>query len=144
MDNGTMITLEQASQIYYINLEIKQLKLDLAKLKEGRVYYKANIMTDMPKGGGAYINPEDEYLAREMELEGLLNYALKKLQQERICMERFLASVQDAEMRLILRLRCINNMSWAAIGAELGADRTTVSKKFYAFFESFPQFPSDL
>ena len=138
------ITLEQASQIYYINLEIKRIRLDLAKLRDSRVYYKANIMTDMPKGGGSYINPEDEYLAREMELEGLLNHALKKLQQERLRMERFLNSVQDAEMRLILRLRCINNMTWKDIGAEIGADRTTVSKKFYAFFESFPQFPSDL
>lgn len=138
------ITLEQASQIYYINLEIDRIQLDLAKLREGRVYYKANIMTDMPKGGGTYTNPEDEYLAREMELEGLLSYALKKLQQERMCMERFLASVQDAEMRLILRLRCINNMTWEEIGAELDMDRRTASRKFKSFFEICPQCPSDL
>ena len=140
----TTITLEQASQIYYINLEIKQIQMDLAKLQESRTYYKPNIMTDMPKGGGKYINPEDEYLAKEMELEGLLNYALRKLQAERMNMERFLDAIGDAQMRLIIRLRCINNMSWKDIGGVVGMDRTTVSKKFYAFFESFPQFPSNL
>jgi len=143
MDN-VMITLKDASQIYYINLEIKRLKMDLAVLRDGRVYYKANIMTDMPRGGGEYVNPEDEYLAREMELESLLNHALRSLQKERMRMEQIIANVPSAEMRLILRLRCINNMTWDAIGAEIGMDRRTVSRKFYAFFKSCPQCPSDL
>ncbi len=138
------MTFEEASQIYYINLEIKTLRLELAKLKEERRYYKPNIITDMPRGGGGYMNPEDEYLAKEQELEDMLNYSLRKLQYERRKIEKFLDTVGDAETRLILRLRCVNNMKWEDIGAEIGADRRTVSRKFYKFFEenkSCPQCP---
>lgn len=129
------MTFEEASQIYYINLEIKALRLELAKIKEERQYYKPNIITDMPRGNGDYVNTEDEYLAREQELEEMLNYALRKLQYERRKIERFLNTVEDAETRLILRLRCVNNMKWEDIGAEIGADRRTASRKFYNFFQ---------
>lgn len=143
MDNA-MITLEEAERIYYINLEITSIQLDLARLRESRVYYKSNIITDMPRGGGEHGNPEDEYLEMEMELERMLKHALRKLQKEKVRMEAFLGSVTNAEMRLILRLRCINNMTFADIGIRLGMDRRTVSRKFYAFFKSCPQCPSDL
>lgn len=138
------MTFEEASQIYYINLEIKALRLELAKLKEERRYYKPNVISDMPRGGGEYINQEDEYLAKEQELEDMLNYSLRKLQYERRKIEEFLDTVGDAETRLILRLRCVNNMKWEDIGDEIGADRRTVSRKFYKFFEknkSCPQCP---
>lgn len=128
------MTFEEASQIYYINLEIKALRLELAKLKEERTYYKPNIITDLPRGGGGYKNAEDEYLAREQELEDMLNYSLRKLQYERRKIEEFLGTVKDAETRLIIRLRCVNNMKWEDIGDEIGADRRTVSRKFYNFF----------
>lgn len=128
------MTFEEASQIYYINLEIKALRLELAKLKEERRYYKPNIITDMPRGGSGYINPQDEYLTKEQELEDMLNYALRKLQYERRRIEEFLNTVDDAETRLIIRLRCVNNMKWEDIGEEINADRRTVSRKFYKFF----------
>ena len=98
----------------------------------------------MPRGGSGYANPEDEYLAREQELEDMLNYALRKLQYERRRIEEFLNTVEDAETRLIIRLRCVNNMKWEDIGEEINADRRTVSRKFYKFFEknkSCPQCP---
>ena len=64
----------------------------------------------------------------------MLHYNLKKLQIERKKMEEFLSSIEDVELRLIVRLRVVNNMKWEEIGAELGMERTTVSKKFYKFF----------
>ena len=58
-----------------------------------------------------------------MELEDMLNYSLRKLQIERKKFEKFLTTVEDSEMRLILRLRCMN------------MDRRTASRKFYDFFK---------
>lgn len=138
------MTIEEASQIYYINLEIKALQLELAKMEEERNYYKPIILSDMPRGGGEHINPSDEYLVKRQEIEDMINYALRKLQYERKKFEQFLSTVDDAEMRLILRLRCVNNMKWEAIGNEINIDRRTVSRKFYKFFEkskSCPQCP---
>lgn len=128
------MTFDEVSQIYYINVEIKALRLELAKLKEERRYYKPNIISDMPRGGSGY-DPQDEYLAREQELEDMLNYSLRKLQYERRKIEDFLNTVKDAETRLIIRLRCVNNMKWEEIGEELNMARSTASRKFYKFFE---------
>lgn len=129
------MTIEEASQIYYINIEIKALQLELAKMEEERNYYKPIILSDMPRGGGEHINPSDEYLVKRQEIEDMINYALRKLQYERKKFEQFLNTVDDAEMRLILRLRCINNMRWEDIGEEIGTSRTTVSRKFYRYFK---------
>lgn len=44
--------------------------------------------------------------------------------------EKFLKSVEDAETRTILRLRCINNMGWQEIGDRRHMDRTTYLRHF--------------
>ena len=129
------MTLEQASQIYYIQKEIKYIQKQLADLEAERKYYKPTILSDMPKGKGEYRNITDDFLERQQELEDMLKYSLKNLQAERKKFEEFLNTVEDAEMRLILRLRCINNMHWEDIGAAVGMDRRTASRKFYGFFK---------
>lgn len=136
------MTVEELSEIYYINKEIKSLQLELAQLQQ-KNFYKNNIMSDMPRGGEAK-EASFEYVNQVMELEDLLNYSLRKLQYQRRKVEEFLNTVEDAELRLIMRLRAVNNMRWEDIGRELGMERTTVSKKFYKYFrnkESFPQIP---
>lgn len=129
-----MVTFEEASQIYYINKEIKRIQLDLAELEQARTFYKPIRMDGMPRGSSTG-TAEDRYLEEKELLEDELNYALRKLQYERRKIERFISEIEDAEIRLIVRLRCINNMNWESIGREIGVERTTVSKKFYKFFE---------
>ncbi len=128
------MTFEQACQIYYIHMEIKALQLDIARLKEERKYFKSANLTGMPNGKGGYKNWVDEYLIKEQELQNLMNDNLNKLQEERKKFEQFLQGVEDAQMRLILRLRCVNHLSWEAIGEEMDKDRRTVSNKFKKFF----------
>ncbi len=129
------MTLEQASQIYYINKEIKTLQLELARLEEDRTYYKPIIMSDLPKGRGQHRNIADDYIEKKSDIQNMINYSLNKLLTARQQFEEFLLSVDDAEMRLILRLRCINLMSWVDIGTELNMSRMTASRKFYDFFK---------
>lgn len=126
------MTLEESKQIHYIIKEISVLQRELAELKMKNPY-KQNIINDMPRGGGGSSDISD-YASEVMELEDMLNYSLRKLQIERKKFEKFLTTVEDSEMRLILRLRCINNMGWFDIGEELNIDRTTASKRFYNFF----------
>ena len=129
------MTFEEACQIYYINKEIKHLRIEIARLEESRTFYKPIILTDMPKGGGDHRNETDDYLVKRQELEDMLNYALRKLQYERAKIEKFLQEIEDPELRLIVRLRCANNMSWSEIGEECNMDRRTASRKFYHFFD---------
>ena len=128
------MTLEESKQIHYIIKEISVLQRELAELKMKNPY-KQNIITDMPRGSSGSSDISD-YASEVMGLEDMLNYSLRKLQRERRKFEQFLTTVEDSEMRLILRLRCINNMGWFDIGEELNMDRRTASRKFYGFFKT--------
>lgn len=129
------MTFEQALEIYYINVEIKSIQLELAQHRENRKYYRTIILTDSTKVRGEHTNPTDKWLIKEQQLTDMLRYSLDHLQQKMIEFEKFLKKVEDAETRAILRLRCINNMSWEEIGDNLGMDRRTASRKFNRFFD---------
>lgn len=126
------MTFEDASQIYYINKEIGKLYKELADLKQ-QSFIKPISISDMPRGGSTrdlFI----EYTNSTLEIEDMIRYSLMKLQRERKKIEQFLNTIQDSELRLIMRLRCVNNMGWKEIGEEVGCERTTASKKFYRYF----------
>ncbi len=127
------MTAEEINSIYYINKEIEHIQRELYDLKT-KNFYKPNVLTGMPKGNSE-CDIFSDYVEDIKTLEDMLHYNLKKLHMERKKMEEFLSSIEDAELRLIIRLRTINNMNWESIGAELGMHRTTVSKKYYNFFK---------
>ena len=130
------MTLKEASEIFYINIEIKKLRDELRDIEESRAFYKPIILSDMPRGGAKeYEGPSDKYLDERFRIEQILNYTLRRLETKRREFEEFLRSVDDVEIRLILRLRCVNNLSWAEIGEEAHMDRRTASRKFYRFFK---------
>lgn len=132
-EENSAVTIEELSGLHYINKEIQLLSLELEELKQKNFYGK-NIISDMPRGGHGE-EKNVEYVNAVLLVEDLLNYSLKKLQKERGRVEKFLISIEDAEMRLIMRLRAVNNMKWEEIGQEVGMERTTVSKKFYKYFQ---------
>ena len=126
------MTVEEINSIYYINKEIEHIQREFYDLKT-KNFYKSNVLTGMPKGNSEH-DIFSDYAEDMKTLEDMLHYNLKKLQMERKKMEEFLSSIEDTELRLIIRLRAVNNMSWEEIGAQLKMDRTTASKKFYKFF----------
>lgn len=69
------------------------------------------------------------------EVEELYEIKLRELYVVRGRIERYINTIDDAELRLIVRLRSINNMHWEDIGAEVGMDRRTASRKYYRFIE---------
>lgn len=127
------MTIDEINSIYYINKEIARIQEELYNLKN-KNFYKGNIITGMPKGSSEG-DIFSDYAEDIRTLESMLQYSLKKLQIERKRVEEFLNTIEDAEMRLIVRLRAVNNMKWEEIGLELGMDRRTASRKFYNFFK---------
>ena len=127
------MTFEDLLSVYSINIEIKKIQEEIQRLREQN-FFKPNIITDMPKGGTGK-DMLVEYMEESKRLDDMLNYSLKELQKKRVEIEEFISSIKDNEIRLIVRLRCINNMDWQQIGDELGMERTTASKKFYNFLD---------
>ena len=60
----------------------------------------------------------------------------RQIQIEIAFLENWLDSVEDPEMRDILRLQYVNGLTQEEIAAELGYARETVSRKLRAFWES--------
>lgn len=127
------MTIEEINSIYYINKEIAKLQEELYMLKN-KNFFKSNNLTGMPKGN-IEADVFVDYAEDVRTLESMLQYTLKKLQVERKKIEDFLNTVEDAELRLIIRLRAVNNMKWEEIGEELGMNRRTASRKFLNYFQ---------
>ncbi len=88
----------------------------------------------MPFGSGTSDKTASAALAIR-EIEELYEIKLKELYLVRNRIERYINDIDDPEERLIIRLRCINNMNWFDIGAEVGMDRTTASRKYRDFIK---------
>lgn len=121
------------NQYYSLNLEIENLEEQLSELHEREI--KAIKMTGMPGSGGT--SDSVGKLASEIvDLSDLINLKLKECIIARNRIERFIASIQDSEMRLILRMRHIDRKSWEEIGDKLGYHLSTVAKKHKAFINN--------
>lgn len=122
------MTEKELNQLHWINKEIGVLKQQLEDLKT-RSYIKGQEITDMPFGSGTSDKTAERAIAIR-EIEELYEIKLKELYLVRGRIERYINTIKDDEIRLIIRLRCINNMTWEDIASEVGYERTTVSKKY--------------
>ena len=104
------MTKKELSQLYYLKKEIKEQQKRLEELETEATSCTSKI-TGMPHGMG--INDKiSKYAVQIADLKGLLDLNLKKCFYELNCINRFIESVEDSEMRMILTLRYIQNLSW--------------------------------
>lgn len=129
------MTEKELNQIYWINIEIKKLTEEKERL-ENRSLVKGQEITGLP-GGGQASDKVADFATELAEIKELLNLAIKKLYITRSKVERFLDTIEDSEIRLIIRLRSVNNLSWYQIGEELGMDRRTARNKYKKFLEMY-------
>ncbi|MBQ7751725.1 MAG: hypothetical protein IJR79_02000 [Clostridia bacterium] len=71
--------------------------------------------------------------ARKKQIEKRLS-ELKEKRQEVV---NFILSIEDPQIRLIVKLRCFNLLSWNAVADRIGGMNSeyTVKKRFYRFLE---------
>lgn len=130
------MTLRDARTYFYLSREIEAIKTEIQNLQLDRKYYRAIILSDMPRGSAGTRNVTDDYLERSERLKRRLAARMKRRMEERIRFEQFLASVEDQEIRTIIYMRCIGMKSWEEIGQELHRDRRTISRIFYRYFDT--------
>ena len=90
------------------------------------------------------------YLGREIEIwteeeKGQKNSVerqkiaekISELEKKRQEVMSFIMSIDDPQIRLIVKLRCINNMTWNAVADRVGGMNSeyTVKKRFYRFLK---------
>ena len=108
---------KELSQLYYLNREIEQLQIRLSELECEATSCTANI-TGMPRAAGIS-NKLGKYVAEIADLESLLDLNLKKCFYELNRLNRYIQSVEDSEMRMILSLRYVNGLCWEQVAASI-------------------------
>ena len=127
------MTEKELNQLHYINKEIEVLKNQLDELKS-RSLLKSQEFTGMPHAPG--ISDKTAQIAVAIrEIEELYEIKLRELYVVRGRIERYINSIENDTERVIMRLRCINNMRWENIGNELGYHRTRVSQIYHNHFK---------
>ena len=127
------MTEKELRQLYYLCRETDELQRELQRL-EWSIYPRSQEITGMPSGTdiGDIVG---RHAAEMADLRTMIELNIQRIFYERRRIERFIEGIADAEIRLIVRLRFINHLNWDVIGAELGMERTTVSKKCRRFLK---------
>lgn len=120
---------KELSQYYYLKKEIADIEGRIMRL-EARASSTVQTASGMPGGGGGYAD-KTSLGADIAELRTLLLDRRAKAERERIRLEKYIASVQDSRMRLILTYRFVDLRSWQAIACRLGSTAESVKKAFY-------------
>lgn len=122
------MTKKELSQLYYLKKEIKHQQQRLEELETLATSCTTKIITGLPHGTG--INDKIcKYAAQIADLKGLLDLNLKKCFYELNRINRFIESIPDSEMRMILTLRYIQNLSWQKISFIIGYQDESVPRK---------------
>lgn len=112
----------ELSQLYYLNREMEEQQRRLRELEELATSCTAKI-TGMPHGTGV-ADKIGKYAAEIADLRGLLDLNLKKCFYELNRLNRYIASIEDSQMRMILSLRYINGLHWKQIEFSIGGGNT--------------------
>ncbi|QCH27816.1 hypothetical protein EZN00_01414 [Clostridium tyrobutyricum] len=108
---------KELSQLYYLNREIEQLKSRIEELECIAVSDTSRI-TGMPHVTGIS-DKVGRYVAEIADLKELLNLNLKKCFYELNRLNRYIESIDDSQMRMIMTLRYVNGLSWEQVSSSI-------------------------
>lgn len=127
------MTRAELEQLKSLKQEAKQLQEELKNLP----FVPASVKGSLPEF--PYIETTfkvfgvDEQKGKRVKER--LDRVLDEIQERILIMEEWLETVEDSEIRTILRMKYRNGMKDKEIAAELGYDRSTISNKLRTFFK---------
>ena len=121
------MTKKELSQLYWLNREIDEEKHKLEELTAASEGCTQSI-TGLPHVGsvGDKIGDLAILIAEQRDL---IDLKVRQSVIEYNRLNRYIASVQDSEMRQILSLYYVNGMSWRQIAAHFGYQDESVPRK---------------
>lgn len=122
-EGGKTMTIKELSKYHYIKLEINQLRDRITELD--KTIIGSSKMSLMPRKTGDVSNPTEQLAEKRVKLVSILNKKYEKLYSEEIKIEKFLETIDDVKVRIIIRARFIDGKNWNTIGKELNFERTT-------------------
>ena len=133
------MTREELSRLRNLQKEIELIKKELNTITEEYVTDKVTgsmvehpyILTHFKISG----YDSGGYSSKVKRLERKLKCKLDELMDERARIEEYIESIDNATVRMILRLRYINGLKWEQIGREIGYTERQCRRKYKKFIE---------
>ncbi len=123
------MTEKELSRYYYLKREIKDLE---DRLKELGVGLSAiNLDKEITSGSSEHTSIQEKIAIIK---EKWINARLSAL-EEYLKIENYIETVEEVEIRQIMRYRFLDLYDWYKIGEVLHCDRTTVSKKLRKYLK---------
>ena len=119
------------NKLYYLKSDIENIKDEIKSLTT----ISSPSISGMPHGSGVS-SPIENYCLKKEKLLEKLNQKIEKYIDELIRIEDIIERIDDPEIRVIARMRFIQNMRWEDIGVKIHLERTTCSKKLRKYLES--------
>ena len=128
------MTKKELSQLYWLKSEIERDKERLAEL-ESAAQPGAQKITGMPSGAGVS-DKIGNYAAEIADLRGIIEANISRCFYELNRLNRYISSVDDSQMRLILSLRYVSGLSWQQVAFGMGeTDEQYPRRKHNAFLK---------
>lgn len=112
------------NKLYYLKKEIEEIRWEIENLPE----ISASQMSGMPRSGEVS-NPIYSLMLKKDKLVERLNRKVERYMDELIRIEDIIEQIDNAEIRLMARMRFIKCMKWEEIGEEVHLDRSVCSRK---------------
>ena len=117
------MTIADLSKYHLIRIEMEQLD-NIIKDFEATLLSSSKIKETILSTNNNS-NPTETLALKLTQLKNELVAKKRKLTDENIKIENFLATVDDVEIRIIIRKRFLEGKTWQVIAEELNMDRTT-------------------
>ena len=112
------MTKKELSQLYWLNREIEEEKRKLRELEAASTSSTAKI-TGLPHVSGAHDKIGDMAILIAEQWD-LIDLKVRQSVIEYNRLNRYIAGVEDAQMRMILSLRYVNGLSWQQVAFAIG------------------------
>lgn len=92
-------------------------------------------LSGMPTGKGNSVSSVEKTVQKKIKLQEKLSKKLDSRLEKLIEIEDFLETVEDTDVRLIIRYRFINGLDWQVVGEKMHFERTTPYYKLKKYLE---------
>lgn len=118
------MTIYELSKYYNLKIEIQQIKDNIEEIETTII--GSSKITGMPMmSSGNNSNPTERIGIKLAKLKTTLENKKDKLLDETTKIEEFLNTVEDGEIRIIIRKRFLEGKTWKEVSKDIIADRST-------------------
>lgn len=127
------MTLNELSQLYWLNREIEMDQERLAELEQKATSVSSPNLSGVPGGSNYFDNKIQRYVADIVDLQMIILAKQQQCIHERNRLERYIATIPDSLTRQIFTLRFVNGLPWLQVALHIGGNNTEASVKMTCY-----------